>query len=203
MHISVFEVMSIYPIDQYQKAIPREMPLHELKKKKFNFMCVSHSWHRILLVIWRCSAWVFYCTERWHGDWMEIMLTDQCWNTRNLWHWKSHWYFFFLFTLNQHWKIFTKETTLIITLKCFPLLFKDTEITLKILSVTHLFCSQDFSVAEDFQCDFQCHSFIVKKALNFQVWIQIYGELHSRLKSSMFCALSQNYQHFFFFFFET
>ena len=32
--ISVFEVMSMYPIDQNQKAIPKEMPLHELKKTK-------------------------------------------------------------------------------------------------------------------------------------------------------------------------
>ena len=32
MRISIFEVMSVYPIDRYQNAIPRAMPLHELKK---------------------------------------------------------------------------------------------------------------------------------------------------------------------------
>ena len=33
MRISVFEIMSVYPIiDQYQNAIPKAMPLHELKK---------------------------------------------------------------------------------------------------------------------------------------------------------------------------
>ena len=57
MHISIFEVMSIYPIDQYQKAIPIAMLLHELKN--VNFMSVSRSWHMILLVIWKCTAWVF------------------------------------------------------------------------------------------------------------------------------------------------
>ena len=54
--------------------------------------------------------------------------------TMKLWHWKSHWKFV------SHWKnmeitpkkIFTKETTLIITLKYFHLLLKDTVITLKI-----------------------------------------------------------------------
>ena len=34
-------------------------------------------------------------------------------------------------TGKSHWKTFTKETTLIIALKYFPLLFKNTEITLK------------------------------------------------------------------------
>ena len=28
--------------------------------KKFNFKSVSHSWHMILLVIWKHSAWAFY-----------------------------------------------------------------------------------------------------------------------------------------------
>ena len=49
------------------------------------------------------------------------------------------------------WKIFTEEATAMITLKYFILLFKDTEITLKmfkshwkIVSATHFFCSQDF-----------------------------------------------------------
>ena len=28
---------------------------------KFNFQSVSRSWHRILLVIWKCPAWTFYC----------------------------------------------------------------------------------------------------------------------------------------------
>ena len=32
MRISVFEVMNVYPIHRYQNAIPRAMPLHELKK---------------------------------------------------------------------------------------------------------------------------------------------------------------------------
>ena len=30
--LSVFEVMSVYPIDCYKNAIPRGMPIHELKK---------------------------------------------------------------------------------------------------------------------------------------------------------------------------
>ena len=32
MPISFFDVMSVYLTDQYQIAIPRVMPLHELKK---------------------------------------------------------------------------------------------------------------------------------------------------------------------------
>ena len=36
--------------------------LHELKK--FNFKSVSRSWHMILLVIWKHSAWAFY-----HKQW--------------------------------------------------------------------------------------------------------------------------------------
>ena len=41
------------------------MLLHELKK--FNFKNVSRSLHRILLVIWKCSAWAFY---RWAMAWV-------------------------------------------------------------------------------------------------------------------------------------
>ena len=32
MRIPVSEVLSVYPIDRYQNAIPRAMPLHALKK---------------------------------------------------------------------------------------------------------------------------------------------------------------------------
>ena len=58
MRVSVFEVINVYPIDQYQNAIPRVMPLHELKKGRFKN--VSGSWHRMQLVIWKCCAWPFY-----------------------------------------------------------------------------------------------------------------------------------------------
>ena len=75
-------------------------------------------------------------------------------DTMKLWHWKSH------------WKIFTKETIVMITLKYFPLLFKDTEITLKIFkshwkfsALLISFVPRIFSITLDFQCDFQCHSF--------------------------------------------
>ena len=54
----------------------------------------------------------------------------------------------------------------------FPLLFKDTEITLKkinhtnFFSVTQFFCSQDFQCyLIDFQCDFECHSSVVNTIL--------------------------------------
>ena len=44
MRISVFQVMSVYPIDRYQNAIPRAMPLHELKKVQLQkcFMLMTH-----------------------------------------------------------------------------------------------------------------------------------------------------------------
>ena len=41
MCISIFEIMGIYPIDQYQNAIPRALSLHELKM--FSFKSVSRS----------------------------------------------------------------------------------------------------------------------------------------------------------------
>ena len=59
MLISIFEVMSTYPIDQYQNAIPRAMPIHELKKS-LTSRRVSRLWHRILLVVLNRSAWGFY-----------------------------------------------------------------------------------------------------------------------------------------------
>ena len=59
MHIPVFEVMSVYPIDQYQNTTPRVMPLHELKKAQLPERSKLKSWHMILLVIWKCSAWAF------------------------------------------------------------------------------------------------------------------------------------------------
>ena len=40
--ISVFEVMSVYPISRYQNAIPRAVPLHELKKVPECFTLVIH-----------------------------------------------------------------------------------------------------------------------------------------------------------------
>ena len=55
-----------------------------------------------------------------------------------------------------------------ITLKYFPLLFKDTEIILKNLKsekFSALLISvvpRILSITLDFQCDFQCHNFIVK-----------------------------------------
>ena len=54
MSISIFEVMSIYPIDQYQNPIARAMLLHELKKVQLqeHFMLMI----MILLVIWKRSA---------------------------------------------------------------------------------------------------------------------------------------------------
>ena len=42
------------------KCYPRVMPLPWVEKS-FNFKSVSWSWHRILLVVWKCSAWEFYC----------------------------------------------------------------------------------------------------------------------------------------------
>ena len=47
-----FEGKSVLPIDRYQIA--------SLVGKKFNFKSVSRSWHRILLVNWKRSAWAFY-----------------------------------------------------------------------------------------------------------------------------------------------
>ena len=65
MLIYVFEVMSIYPIDWYQSAITRAIPLHELKKVQLNFKSVPCLWHKILFV-WKCCAWAFY---RWAVVW--------------------------------------------------------------------------------------------------------------------------------------
>ena len=49
MHISVFEVISVYPIDRYQNTIPTAMLLYELKKvhlqERFKFM--THSIGRL------------------------------------------------------------------------------------------------------------------------------------------------------------
>ena len=58
MRISVFEVVSIYPIDRHQNALPTAMQLHELNKvqlqEHFTLM------NMILLVIWKRCPWVFY-----------------------------------------------------------------------------------------------------------------------------------------------
>ena len=44
MCTSVFEVMSVYPLDWYQNPIPRAMPLHELKKVQLqeHFTLMTH-----------------------------------------------------------------------------------------------------------------------------------------------------------------
>ena len=43
MWISVFDDMSVYPIDQYQNVIPRVMPFHELKQATSErFMLMTH-----------------------------------------------------------------------------------------------------------------------------------------------------------------
>ena len=65
-----FEVMSIWPIDQYQNATSRVISLHELKK--FNFKSDTRSWHRILLVIWKCSAWLFIASSG-IGVWIKTL----------------------------------------------------------------------------------------------------------------------------------
>ena len=59
MQISVFEVMSLYPIDQYQNAIPRAIRLHKLKQvqSKEYFMLMTHDSIGHL----ERSAWVLYC----------------------------------------------------------------------------------------------------------------------------------------------
>ena len=60
VRISIFEVMSVYPIDDI-KMLSREVLLHELKKvqlqERFTFM--THDF----IVMWRRSAWAFYCWE--------------------------------------------------------------------------------------------------------------------------------------------
>ena len=58
MRISVFEVMSVWPIDRYQ-TLPQERYCY-MSWKKSNFKSVSPSWHMILLVIWKRSALAFY-----------------------------------------------------------------------------------------------------------------------------------------------
>ena len=45
------------PIDI--KTLPQER-YRSMSWKKFNFKSLSRSWHRILLVIWKHSAWAFY-----------------------------------------------------------------------------------------------------------------------------------------------
>ena len=77
MRISIFEVMSVYLKNRYQNNIPRAMPL--LCFTSWNFKCISCSWHIILLVIWKCSAWGF-TAQQWRRVWIEMLqLTDQRW----------------------------------------------------------------------------------------------------------------------------
>ena len=70
----------------------------------------------------------------------------------------------FSFTLkkcrNHTEKIFTKETTLIITLKCSLCCSKTLKSHWTIFSVTYFFSPRINSITLDFQCDFQCHNFI-------------------------------------------
>ena len=76
-------------------------------------------------------------------------------------------------TRKPHWKILQRKSqwlSRIISLKYSPLLFKDTEITLKKnLNHTEKFqrYSSLFSVTLDFQCDFQCHNIIVLVYIGF------------------------------------
>ena len=98
-------------------------------------------------------------------------------------HWKSHWKFVSHWkkkTRKSHWKIFRKETTLIITLKYFPLLSKYTVIRCKFLDHTEKlsallisFILRIFSVTLDFQCDFQCHSFMNRLWNSYLNFIQL------------------------------
>ena len=55
MCIFDFEVISVYPIDRYQKHYPKSDTASWIEKK-FNFKSVSHSWHMIVLVIAKQSA---------------------------------------------------------------------------------------------------------------------------------------------------
>ena len=75
--ISVFKVMSVYPIYRCQNAILRVMLLHELKKVQTSGAFHAHD--TILLIIWKCSVWAFIA-DRWRWVWMEtLQLTAQCW----------------------------------------------------------------------------------------------------------------------------
>ena len=99
-----------------------------------------------------------------------------------LWRWISHWKFV------SHWKntaITLKNaykgnhiTLRIITLKYFPLLFKDTVITLKIFksywkisSVTHTVCSQDFQRYSRFSVWFSVISLCQKAHIITEKWL--------------------------------
>ena len=54
--ITVFEVMKVYPIDRYQNAIPKAMPLHDLKKKssiaRAQFILMTHDSTGHLKTLW-------------------------------------------------------------------------------------------------------------------------------------------------------
>ena len=91
--------------------------------------------------------------------------------TRTLWHWNHA--VIILYKM-------TKETTVTEnhTWICFLLLFKDVEITLKLIETISVllisFVSGIFSVTLDFQCDFQCHCFIVRSCNKREKTINLY-----------------------------
>ena len=99
MRISVFEVMSVYPIYQYQNAISRVMPLHELKK-----CSTSRAFQAYDTRFYRSSVNALqerFIAERWHWVWTEaLQLTTQHWKNAHLSVWiqlnNSHVYSHFL-----------------------------------------------------------------------------------------------------------
>ena len=66
----VFEVMSAYPIDWNQNAIPRVMPLHELKKVHSRVFHTHDTWF-----YWSSEKALHepFIAERWRWVWMEML----------------------------------------------------------------------------------------------------------------------------------
>ena len=57
----------------FDKSISKRYPKCDAAskvEKSCNFKSISHSWHMILLVVWKPRAWVFVA-EWWRGVWIE------------------------------------------------------------------------------------------------------------------------------------
>ena len=92
MCTSVFEVMSVYPIDWYLHAIRREMPL--MRWNKLNFNNVSCSLH---MFYWSSESALHECfiAEWWRGVWIEtltLQLAAQGWKTPSVRVWIQLWF---------------------------------------------------------------------------------------------------------------
>ena len=86
MRVSVFEVMSVYSIDQYQNAVPKAMLLYELKKILLQERFTLMTYDSIGLL--KQTLHEFFVADRCCWVWIKtLQLTTQCWKNASISEW--------------------------------------------------------------------------------------------------------------------